>query len=131
MRPQIQMLEYGALTELGACTVMAIGVWQPKIRSASPAPSVTTARPPIRLLKFANQENSKLRLAKLRVILALRVLTRCSALKSATPVLRATIACHHQEYPENVHLDLCQLVVRLNVRHAKMDITVQLESVYL
>jgi hypothetical protein len=60
MRPQIQMLEYSVLPELGACTVMAIGVWQPKIRSASPALSVTTARPPIRLLKFANQENSKL-----------------------------------------------------------------------
>jgi hypothetical protein len=26
MRPQIQMLEYSVLLELGACTVMAIGV---------------------------------------------------------------------------------------------------------
>jgi hypothetical protein len=60
MRPHQQTLEQPVLLELGACTVMVIGVCQVKFRFARPARLAITVQHPKRLLKFVYQVNIKM-----------------------------------------------------------------------
>ena len=60
MRPQHQTLEQPVLVELGACTVMVIGVCQIKHRFARSAQLVITVQPLKRPLKSVPQVNIKM-----------------------------------------------------------------------